>query len=106
MARSLQEVKESVKRFNECLSRQLPVKKVLLYGSYAKGCPRADSDVDVAVFLDYPDHARRLEIAAKLFHFAADIDIEIEPKCFFWDEYTNYDKASILAEIIRTAIEV
>ena len=106
MARSLQEIKESVKRFNECISRQLPVRKVLLYGSYAKGCPQVDSDVDVAVFLDYPDHAQRLELAAKLFHFAADIDIEIEPKCFFWDEYRNYDKASILAEIINTSIEV
>ena len=106
MARSLQEIKESVKRFNECISRQLPVRKVLLYGSYAKGCPRAGSDIDVAVFLDYPDHAQRLELGAKLFHFAADIDIEIEPKCFFWDEYRNYDKASILAEILNTAIEV
>ena len=106
MARSLQEIKESVRAFNERLSRQLPVKKVLLYGSYAKGCPRTDSDIDVAVFLDYPNHAHRLDLAAKLFHLAGDVDVEIEPKCFFWDEYRNHDKASILAEIISTAIEV
>jgi len=106
MARSLQEIKESVNRFNDCIKAELPVKKVLLYGSYAKGSPRVDSDIDVAVFLDYPDHSERLELATKLFHFAGDIDVEIEPKCFFWDEYENYNKASILAEIINTSIEV
>ena len=106
MARSLQEVEQSVRAFNKCLIAQLPVKKVLLYGSYAKGCPRTDSDIDVAVFLDYPDHSQRLELAAKLFHLAGEVDVEIEPKCFFWDEYNNHDKASILAEILNTAIEV
>ena len=79
---------------------------MLLYGSYAKGTARTDSDIDVAVFLDYPDHKKRLELAAKLFHFAGDIDVEIEPKCFFWDEYNNCLQGSILAEILNTAIEV
>ena len=106
MARSLQEIKKTIREFNECLIAQLPVRKVLLYGSYAKGCPRTDSDIDVAVFLDYPNHANRLELAAKLFHLAGDIDVEIEPKCFFWDEYNNCPQGSILAEILNTAIEV
>jgi uncharacterized protein len=106
MARSLQDVKRSVSRFNECIGKQLPVRKVLLYGSYAKGSARIDSDIDVAVFLDCPDHSQRLELAAKLFHFAGDIDVEIEPKCFFWDEYNNCPQGSILAEILDTAIEV
>jgi len=106
MARSLQEVKRTVKQFNQCVSRQLPVKKVLLYGSYAKGSARVDSDIDVAVFLDCPDHSQRLELGAKLFHFAGNIDVEIEPKCFFWDEYNNCSQGSILAEIMSTGIEV
>ncbi|OHB44308.1 MAG: hypothetical protein A2Y13_11620 [Planctomycetes bacterium GWC2_45_44] len=106
MARSLQEVKESVKRFGECVSRELPVRKVLLYGSYAKGSARIDSDIDVAVFVDYPDHKQRLKLAAKLFHFAGDIDINIEPKCFFWDEYNNCIQGSILSEILNSALEI
>ena len=106
MARSLQEVKESVKRFGECVSRELPVRKILLYGSYAKGSARIDSDIDVAVFVDYPDHKQRLTLAAKLFHFAGDIDINIEPKCFFWDEYNNCIQGSILSEILNSAVEI
>jgi hypothetical protein len=34
------------------------------------------------------------------------VDANIEPKCIFWDEYQHYEKASILAEIIKTGIEV
>ena len=106
MARSLQEVKKSVERFGKYVSMELPVRKVLLYGSYAKGSARTDSDIDVAVFVDYPDHEHRLELATKLFHFAGEIDVEIEPKCFFWDEYKNCIQGSILSEILNTAIEV
>lgn len=106
MARSLQDIKKTVRAFNEQINSQLPVRKVLLYGSYAKGCPRRDSDIDVAVFLDYPNHTKRLELATKLFHLAGNVDVEIEPKCFFWDEYNNCPQGSILAEILSTAIEV
>lgn len=106
MARSLQEVKKSVKRFSEYVSREFPVRKVLLYGSYAKGSARTDSDIDVAVFIDYPDHKQRLKLATKLFHFAGDVDIDIEPKCFFWDEYNNCIQGSILSEILNTAVEI
>ena len=77
-----------------------------VYGSVAKGKESLLSDIDVAVFLDCSDHSERLELAAKLFHFAGEIDVEIEPKCFFWDEYNNCLQGSILSEILSTAIEV
>ena len=106
MARSLQDVKLCVQRFTECVSRELPVRKVLLYGSYANGSARTDSDIDVAVFLDYPDHKQRLELATRLFHVAGDVDVDIEPKCFFWDEYKNCIQGSILSGILNSAVEV
>ena len=106
MARDLQEVKKTVRRFSDCVSEQLPVKKVLLYGSYAKGTATDDSDVDVAVFLDCKDHAQRIVLATQLFHCAGEIDVEIEPKCYFWDEYNNCLRGSILAEILKTAVDV
>ena len=79
---------------------------MLLYGSHAKGVATEDSDIDVAVIVDEMDHSKRVEITARLFHAAFDIDAAIEPKCIFWDEYVNHDKASILSEIISKAIEI
>ncbi|MCH8120367.1 MAG: nucleotidyltransferase domain-containing protein [Planctomycetes bacterium] len=98
--------REKVLEFYHKVKEFYPVKKVLLYGSYAKGRATADSDIDVAVVVDMPDHSKRIEITANLFHFAADIDAAIEPKCIFWDEYRNYEQASILSEIITTGIEI
>ena len=99
-------IREKILRFHESASRQFPIRKVLLYGSYAKGRATPQSDIDVAVVVDEADHTRRIEITAGLFHWAAQVDPAIEPKCVFWDEYKNPDTASILSEIIATAIEI
>ena len=79
---------------------------MLLYGSHAKGLATENSDIDVAVVVDEIDHSKRIEITARLFHAAYDIDAAIEPKCIFWDEYVNPEKASILSEIINKSIEI
>ena len=98
--------REKVLRFCRLAGELLPIRKVLLYGSYAKGRATDESDIDVAVVVDEPDHSKRIEITARLFHCAAQIDPAIEPKCIFRDEYLNHDKASILSEIINTGIEI
>ena len=97
---------QKVLRFYKSVEKLFPIKKVLLYGSHAKGLANGHSDIDVAVVIDEADHSKRIEITAKLFHFAFDVDASIEPKCIFWDEYNNYDKASILSEIINTSVEI
>ena len=99
-------IREKVLRFYEFARQSLAIRKVLLYGSYAKGQAAPDSDIDVAVVVDEPNHARRIEITARLFHWAFQVDPAIEPKCVFWDEYESHDKASILSEIIQTSVEI
>jgi predicted nucleotidyltransferase len=99
-------IREKVLRFYQATKQLFPIKKILLYGSHANGTATEDSDVDVAVVVDETDHSRRIEITARLFHAAFDIDVAIEPKCIFWDEYVNHDKASILSEIINKSIEI
>ena len=93
-------------RFYQSAKQLFPIKKILLYGSHANGLATEDSDIDVAVVVDEKDHSKRIEITAKLFHAAFDIGAAIEPKCIFWDEYLNPEKASILSEIIHKAIEI
>ncbi len=52
------------------------------------------------------DKIMRIEITTELFDSALRVDPAIEPKCIFWDEYENHDRASILAEIIETGVEI
>jgi predicted nucleotidyltransferase len=99
-------VRDKVLQFYESARQSVPIRKVLVYGSHAKGRATEQSDIDVAVVVDEADHAKRIEITSRLFHFAFQVDPAIEPKCVFWDEYKNHEQASILAEIIGTGVEV
>lgn len=95
-------IKKIVIRFYTAIKDLYPVKKVILYGSYAKGHATPDSDIDVGVVIDSSDHLQRLAITADLFHYARKINSALEPKCIFWDEFQKPEKASILAEIVNS----
>jgi len=97
-------IKDIVNQFYHAVKDLYPVKKIILYGSHAKGNAAADSDIDVGVVIDCPDHLQRLKITADLFHHARKINNALEPKCIFWDEYQHHPQASILSEIIRSGI--
>jgi len=49
MARTEAEVKEIINRFVDFLSKELNVKRVILFGSYARGTATEDSDIDIAI---------------------------------------------------------
>ena len=106
MAQDQDRINKLLARFYAEIKDRYPVKKVLLYGSWAKGHASPQSDIDVGVVIDWPHRRQRVQITADLFHHARLIDPAIEPKCIFWDEFLNHEKASILSEIIRTAIEI
>ncbi len=106
MAQKQDIVIDKVRQFYLLIKDIYPIKKVLLYGSYAKGTASKDSDVDVGVVMDVMDGKKKVELTSELFRYARKIDVNIEPKCIFWDEYVNREKASILSEIAKSAIEV
>lgn len=88
---------EKVKRYAEAVRQNFPVRKIILYGSYAKESAKEGSDIDVAVVM------RRFEgdwllSRAKLFKLRSDIDLMIEPVLL---EEEN-DPSGFLADILRT----
>ena len=106
MAEIATNIKSDFARFNIAARKQFPVKDILLYGSYAKGLATKDSDIDMAVVMDRVPEKTKMEITIALYRIALQINPIIEPKCIYWDEYLNPEPASILAEIIRTAVKV
>ena len=105
-SKDLSAVKKELGEFYKKIGALYPVRKMLLYGSYAKGCACADSDIDVAVVVDLPDDIDKVAVTADLLHLARSINVDIEPLCVLLNEYNNHEPASILSEIIRTSIEV
>ena len=106
MAERTTDLKGYFKKFYAAAQQQFPVRKLLLYGSYAKGLATIDSDIDIAVVIDRMPGKDKMEVTIALYRIAAKINPVIEPKCIWYDEYINPEPASILEEIIRTAVPV
>ncbi len=47
------------RRYAELLESRFDVSRIILFGSYSKGNPREDSDIDIAVV--FPDYDNRLD---------------------------------------------
>ncbi len=62
-------------------TKELDVECILLYGSYAKGTPHENSDVDIAVIVNSIGEDYLAE-QAKLFRLRRAIDLRIEPVLF------------------------
>ncbi len=92
---------EITKRYSKIVSKQFPVSRVILFGSYAKGEEKTNSDIDVAVVVEKIDDDF-LETQVKLFKLSRSIDLRIEPVLIEESD----DKNGFLSEILRTGIEV
>lgn len=58
------------------------IKTVILYGSYARGDYKADSDIDIMILLDLSDmdiKQYRHELSGETFDFNMDHDLDIKP---------------------------
>ena len=69
---------EIARNYAEVVKKRLSVKKVILYGSHAKESAGKDSDIDVAVVLNYLEEDY-LSTGALFFKLSRDIDVRIEP---------------------------
>lgn len=86
------------------LRKQIPINKVIIFGSYAKGTIHKYSDVDIAVFSDYFKGMSRVDGIYFLLLNAVDYDIDLEPQPFTMDDYNH--PVGLVSEIIKTGIEL
>lgn len=104
MARVPESIQELIEDYIIKLSKEIPVNKVVLFGSYAKGTVHKYSDVDIAVFSDYFKDMSRVDGIHMLVLRAMDYDINIEPQPFTMEEYKK--PIGLVEEILKTGIEI
>jgi predicted nucleotidyltransferase len=91
-----------VKRFIAAEKEQYPIREAWLFGSWAYGEPRADSDIDVGVVLDPPVG---LEKEIRFFSEAQRFDRKLEP-IIFSPEYFDRARASLVRKIKSKGIRL
>jgi predicted nucleotidyltransferase len=69
--------------FSDRAKQFLMFNRAVLFGSYAKGNPRLDSDIDIAFFVkDKDDNLDYYSLLVNLNRLAKEIDSRIEPHIF------------------------
>lgn len=92
---------KKVKAYRLLLNDYFKLEKVYLFGSYAKGNYREDSDIDVAIVVNRID-GDYFSINPLLWKLRRQVDDRIEPILIEKD----FDDAHFLEEIQRSGIEI
>jgi predicted nucleotidyltransferase len=98
-----EDIIDKVKTYRNLVLEDFPleVEKVYLFGSYAKGTPHTDSDIDVA-FVVSRFEGDFFQVIPPMWKLKRKVDVRIEPHVIARD--TDY--AGFLDEIRRTGIEI
>ena len=72
-------------KYAETVKSNFGFQKVILFGSYVKGNPHKDSDIDIAVI--FSDYDNRLDRQVELMKLTRKIDSRIEPHPFREKEF-------------------
>ena len=106
MAVDIETVNKIVDQYITDVKNAMPIDKVYLYGSFAKGIQQETSDVDICFFSQAFESRRILDILTDLFFLKIkyDKDILIEPNAFPTSEL--YAGNPFINEILLTGREL
>ncbi len=90
------------KKYISSLPAELDIRRAYIFGSYAKGSQRDESDIDIAIVFSHMDDF--FEIQMELFRRRREIDLRIEPHPFDEDDFSENNP--VAAEIMNTGIEI
>jgi predicted nucleotidyltransferase len=100
------EALKAIRKFIKALEQEgIPVDRVILYGSYARGRTRPDSDIDVAV-ISKSFGKDRVEEGMALFRVAGKIDPRLEPIPISSESYEKDTWVPLIYEIKEKGIEL
>ncbi|MBL7206108.1 MAG: nucleotidyltransferase domain-containing protein [Candidatus Aenigmarchaeota archaeon] len=97
---------KSLKDFKKSLSKDFPVKRMLLFGSYASGKPRKDSDIDLIIVSSKFKRLNFIKRGAKMYGYWK-IRFPVDFLCYTPKEFNKLKKRpTIVKEAIDNGIEI
>lgn len=99
-----QEVLRITTEYINKLKQYIPVEKVILFGSYAKGNYTKHSDVDLAVFSPAFENMTRVDGLTFLLMQALSYRIDIQPQPYTMKDYVEH--TGLIDDILKTGVEI
>jgi predicted nucleotidyltransferase len=102
------EIRNVILKYVRELQKKIPVRRVILFGSYAYGRPAKGSDIDIAVVSDKFKRMDDIKRIMLLSDYAKKIKIsvDIDPIGFTEDELENANYFEIGGEIVEKGVEI
>jgi predicted nucleotidyltransferase len=89
-------------QYAEAINQKYSFTRVILFGSYAKGTPHEESDIDIAIV--FKDYNNLIEMQLELMRLRRKIDSRIEPHPFRESDFVISNP--IVNEIIKYGQEI
>ncbi len=93
---------DTARLYIQKIPEDLELKKAYLFGSYVKGNPRLDSDIDIAIVIGKMDDFYAVQM--QLMRLRRDIDLRIEPHPIWEGDFNIQNPFAY--EIERTGLEL
>lgn len=101
------QLRQRINRYLAAVQAQYQVDRAILYGSYAKGTPHDDSDIDLIIISPDFGGTPKLDRHQKLGWIAWQVRTTyIEPLGFTPEEYENASPLGLLGEVKETGVVV
>ncbi|NLW48945.1 MAG: nucleotidyltransferase domain-containing protein [Firmicutes bacterium] len=105
MAQIPEIIDNAVREYITELSKEIPVQKAVLFGSYARGNYHQDSDVDLAIFSDYFEGTSRVNGIKFLLRKARKYNsFDFQPIPFTYRDYI--EPTGFVAEVLKDGVEI
>ncbi len=99
-------LKNKLKLFKTVLSKEIPVKTMLFFGSRAKGNSKKYSDVDLLIVSDKFKNKKFHERPVKVYDYWT-LDYPVDFLCYTQEEFMNFKRRiGIVAEAVKNGIEI
>jgi predicted nucleotidyltransferase len=105
MVKKKNELKKIIKLYLDSMRNEIKINYAILFGSYANGNPREESDIDIAVVSENFG-VNHLEEMQYLSIKRLDSDASIEGHPFSLTEFNSREKGDFLSKIFETGITI
>lgn len=106
MAKINAAIVKEIKNYISDIRSICPIDKAVLFGSYAKGTQRKDSDIDIAVFSRKINDSNRHKYMSLFLTHILKYRLDIQPIAFSLKEYNSATNEFITDEIKKKGIVV